>query len=219
LSSEQTRKLSAHCHATTILHGKAIETSLDQRVFAHTYTRTHNTHTHSLTQMSETFEKLPFDEKKFLRCARESAAFPITEVPEDRKQTSFAANGVNAQCLHCLSRGCGYCFVSNILTGDEKLERAYPGEALLPKVQISKISQCFYDSSPSGMLCEKRLETNSCLHRRPLYIDRYAYINMHNQRLKGRNKGRYRLNGRLTGKHTLTSLCARCAQRVRMLSG
>jgi hypothetical protein len=121
-------------------------------------------------KMSESFLKLPFNELEFLRCGRESERFDISEDTDDLTQLAQASHGVNAQCLHCLRKGCGYCFVENVLEGQEAPESPQPGEAPTPDVQISARSQCFYDPSPSGALCEQRLETHSCLHRRPLYI-------------------------------------------------
>lgn len=121
-------------------------------------------------KVSESFLKLPFNEFEFLRCGRESERFQILENEADITQAAQALHGVNAQCLHCLSRGCGYCFVENLLQGQEEAENPYPGEAPTPDVQISALSQCFYDPSPSGALCEQRLQTHSCRHRRPLYI-------------------------------------------------
>ena len=102
---------------------------------------------------------------------RESANYSVQEDPEDPTQAALALHGVNAQCLHCLSRGCGYCFVSNLLQGQNEKEDSYPGESSIPNVQISARSQCFYDPSATGALCEQRLETHTCKHRRPLFID------------------------------------------------
>ena len=102
---------------------------------------------------------------------RESAQFSLTEEREDPTQAALAMHGVNAQCLHCLSRGCGYCFVPNLLQGLSEREDSYPGESPIPNVQISARSQCFYDPSATGALCEQRLETHTCKHKRPLFID------------------------------------------------
>ena len=102
---------------------------------------------------------------------RESAQFSLTEEREDPTQAALAMHGVNAQCLHCLSRGCGYCFVPNLLQGLSEREDSYPGESPIPNVQSSARSQCFYDPSATGALCEQRLETHTCKHKRPLFID------------------------------------------------
>ena len=48
---------------------------------------------------------------------RVSAAYPMVETANDPTQTALAMHGVNSQCLYCLSRGCGYCYVSNLLQG------------------------------------------------------------------------------------------------------
>ena len=44
-------------------------------------------------------------------------------------------------------------------------------QAPVPKVRISGRSQCLYDPSPDGQLCEQRLETHTCRHHRPVYIN------------------------------------------------
>ena len=122
-------------------------------------------------KMSETFQKVPFNATEFLRCGEVSGAFPLAERTEDATQDGLAAHSVNAQCLHCLSQGCGYCFVANRLQGDDQAVDLYPGEAPIADIRISTRSQCLYDPVPGGLLCEQRLETHTCQHRPPVFID------------------------------------------------
>ena len=128
-------------------------------------------------KMSETFQKLSFDEATFLRCGcvyelcrwcrvaqhlqgltersslmrrRESAAFPLAETADDATQRAMARNEVNAQCLHCLNRGCGYCFVANNLRGDSQQENTYPGEVERENAGMIMFAMC--------VMCRQRSE-------------------------------------------------------------
>jgi hypothetical protein len=56
-------------------------------------------------------------------------------------QEEYAEFGVNGHCLHCMARGCGYCFVRNRLPNDNSSEILLPGEPPIRPMPIASISQ------------------------------------------------------------------------------